>query len=380
MPKIHSHYENLKVARNAPDAVIRAAYRVLAQQYHPDVNATPEAARIMAMLNTAWHTLGDPTRRAQHDAWLEQAEKETEAKGGPAPGAQSPRPPAPPPASAPPAPPPATHEPQPGPRPSEEYSPLNLTAKIMAGFVLGVSALIYVLTDKADSWVNKQSYSPPYSTSRPADAQVDVTAPAPPPPLPFEIATQRAANEQGGDDPFADLSPKGAPKQVADTRPVDRVPSADEFLADVSEDSPAAAGRPMQVRWSPNGKAWPSRASYLPGFARKAGGGLSKVTIDNSSGGSDVYVKLCNAGLDTCTGLRHVFIPRGGQFSMAGLASGEYDIRYRDLSTGYLSKSEPMQLQQIEEADGVRYSVVTLTLYTVSGGNMDFKRLSEDQF
>ena len=35
MPTIRTHYDNLKVARNAPPEVIRAAYRVLAQKYHP---------------------------------------------------------------------------------------------------------------------------------------------------------------------------------------------------------------------------------------------------------------------------------------------------------------------------------------------------------
>lgn len=48
MEKIHTHYDNLKVAREAPPEVIRAAYRALSQRYHPDRNpANAEAARIM---------------------------------------------------------------------------------------------------------------------------------------------------------------------------------------------------------------------------------------------------------------------------------------------------------------------------------------------
>lgn len=38
MKKIHTHYDNLKVARIAPPEVIRAAYRTLSQKYHPDKN------------------------------------------------------------------------------------------------------------------------------------------------------------------------------------------------------------------------------------------------------------------------------------------------------------------------------------------------------
>jgi curved DNA-binding protein CbpA len=67
---IHSHYDNLKVARSAPVEVIRAAYRALAKQYHPDQNPSPDAARVMKLLNAAWEVLGDPVQRAQHDVWI----------------------------------------------------------------------------------------------------------------------------------------------------------------------------------------------------------------------------------------------------------------------------------------------------------------------
>ena len=82
MPMAHSHYDNLKVARNAPAEVIRAAYRVLAQRHHPDMNPSPDSARVMKVLNEAWEVLGDPKRRAEHDAWItEQESKANEEKG-----------------------------------------------------------------------------------------------------------------------------------------------------------------------------------------------------------------------------------------------------------------------------------------------------------
>jgi len=34
MPKVHSHYENLKVAQNEPPEVIRAVYKTLSQKNH----------------------------------------------------------------------------------------------------------------------------------------------------------------------------------------------------------------------------------------------------------------------------------------------------------------------------------------------------------
>lgn len=71
-----THYDNLKVARNAPPAVIKAAYRALSQQYHPDRNPAPDAERIIRLINKAYDVLGDPTRRAEYDRELEAQEKE----------------------------------------------------------------------------------------------------------------------------------------------------------------------------------------------------------------------------------------------------------------------------------------------------------------
>jgi len=55
MTQVHTHYDNLKVARDAPPEVIRAAYKTLSQKFHPDRNSgNAEAARIMAILNTSY--------------------------------------------------------------------------------------------------------------------------------------------------------------------------------------------------------------------------------------------------------------------------------------------------------------------------------------
>ncbi len=75
MAKIHTHYDNLKVARNAPPEVIRAAYKSLAQKYHPDRNlGSSDAVRVMKIINTAYDVLSDPTSRAEHDIWIAEQE------------------------------------------------------------------------------------------------------------------------------------------------------------------------------------------------------------------------------------------------------------------------------------------------------------------
>jgi curved DNA-binding protein CbpA len=48
--------------------VIRAAYRCLAQEYHPDKNpGNAEAAASMALINHAYSVLIDPVQRAKYD-------------------------------------------------------------------------------------------------------------------------------------------------------------------------------------------------------------------------------------------------------------------------------------------------------------------------
>jgi curved DNA-binding protein CbpA len=75
MARVHTHYDNLKVARNAPAEVIRAAYKTLSQKYHPDRNPnSPDAIRIIQIINTAYEVLSDPVKRHEHDNWIARAE------------------------------------------------------------------------------------------------------------------------------------------------------------------------------------------------------------------------------------------------------------------------------------------------------------------
>jgi len=61
-------YKMLQVDPEAEDEVIQAAYRRLAQKYHPDVTGpSPESARRMAAINNAWEMVRDPVRRRAYD-------------------------------------------------------------------------------------------------------------------------------------------------------------------------------------------------------------------------------------------------------------------------------------------------------------------------
>jgi molecular chaperone DnaJ len=74
-------YEVLEVSPKACTAVVKAAYRCLVQQYHPDRNPGDlEAAKRMSQINHAYSVLSDPLLRAQYDASV--GIRATERRGG----------------------------------------------------------------------------------------------------------------------------------------------------------------------------------------------------------------------------------------------------------------------------------------------------------
>ena len=60
-------YKTLQVDPEADPEVIQAAYRRLAQKYHPDLAKDSAVAIRMVAINRAWEILGDPRRRAAYD-------------------------------------------------------------------------------------------------------------------------------------------------------------------------------------------------------------------------------------------------------------------------------------------------------------------------
>lgn len=66
----HTHYDNLRITPNATAGLIKAAYRALCQEFHPDKNPSADATRIMQIINDAYSVLSDPVTRAKYDAKL----------------------------------------------------------------------------------------------------------------------------------------------------------------------------------------------------------------------------------------------------------------------------------------------------------------------
>jgi curved DNA-binding protein CbpA len=70
------YYRILGVLDDAEEIVIRAAYKALAQRYHPDkwTGSKDEANKRMSEINEAYGVLSDPIKRKQYDSTREKSE------------------------------------------------------------------------------------------------------------------------------------------------------------------------------------------------------------------------------------------------------------------------------------------------------------------
>jgi len=81
-PTAPDHYATLGLDRDCADTQIRAAYRLLAKQHHPDVNGSSRAAVAQTQaLNAAYEILNNPARRRKYDCELAARKKPAAVAG-----------------------------------------------------------------------------------------------------------------------------------------------------------------------------------------------------------------------------------------------------------------------------------------------------------
>lgn len=313
---MHTHYDNLKVTRNAPPEVIRAAYKTLTQKYHPDRHpGNSDAERVMALINVSYQVLSDPVQRAEHDRWIDQQGQATQPTG---PSVSRPSTPTTPMAES-----VAQrryhYQSAPAPAPSSAHATRGLLSHVLRNwFSYGfVGLLIWV-------WATYEPAKPPTG------------------PKPYQVSPV----------PVSHANAMPAPAKPPYVKPVA----------------------------APNGEPWPGSAGYVEGYEQLHTNGLSTVTVDNSRNDSDVFVKLVSLDGAQAYPVRQFYIPAFGSFTVKQVTAGSYDIRYRDLSSGGLSRSEAITLSEVHTNEGTQFSNVTMTLYKVKNGNMKTYGLSEAEF
>ena len=292
---MRTHYDNLQIPRDADEQTIRQAYRRLSKQYHPDLNPSEDASRIMQLINRAYAVLSDPEQRAEHDRWIQQQEtprpriaQHTTIRTHTAPqaSAQPQRQP---------------EKPiQPSPTPATKQSTHKKLWQPL--FIIACCALVALFFWQLNSYLKTQA----------AEEETHATQP-----------------ETAGTAPADATQPENEPPAVAAPLP-----------APANEAAPSNYVRPSTA---PNGEPFPNTSGYVKNYpyTRSTTKQLT-IFVDNIRNTSDVFAELHQANAPQP--LRTFFIEERSQLPLTALEAGSYTIRYVQLDTGETVTSETIAL------------------------------------
>ncbi len=318
MPKVHSHYENLKVARDASADEIRVAYRALTRKHHPDRNPdNADAQRVMSVVNVAYGVLSDPVKRSEHDRWIAQTEAVRVE--------------------------PSTQRPVRG-KPTM-HAP---TAR-------------YQTAPTETEQVASQR-------ARQVRLERRVRRVA------THLVRHRVSYGIGG---ILSLC-LGAAGISALLEPGLVLPSDGAALAGAP--SMSAITGYVRADAAPNGRAWPTSSAYVDGYPQMNKGGLSEVMIDNTQNDTDMFVKLVSLDGPSALPVRTFFVAARGRFTLTGLSIGTYDLRYRNLASGGLLRSPAFILEEVATSRGTQHSTPVMKLYPSGESGMQTYALGDAEF
>jgi hypothetical protein len=324
---LRTHYDNLKVARDAPLEVIEAAYWKLMQRLRPDQNRGPGAKRALRIVNAAYEVLSDPEKRQKHDMWIRGAEA---FEGGTV----------------------------------VRRLGLKLTGlvKHYPATLTWRTQRMYLALKQKRMLVAMISVATALAYSYSEFKVVDVS---PQPRMASSVAVPQANLEPVPSNFSASMAPLtgivGAP--VIKPRIRDKPQSTKKFL-----------------KCALNEQRWPATSGYLPNGASPPENGESIISIDNSAGNFDAFVKLVVDPEGRKRSVAWIFVKARGYFTTAGLGPGAYALYFQDVASCAASRSPTFQLRQYDTSDAVHYSQYQITLYTRVDGNIHMRSIGQDEF
>ena len=321
MPKVHSHYDNLKVARDASAPDIRAAYRALTRKHHPDRHpGNADAQRVMSMINVAYGVLCDPAKRSEHDRWIARSEADIQPQ-------------------------PLRH-----PRPSRPPR---------AGPTLHAPSERYRQQTDAPGQAGKRHAAPGRRTRGAL----------------LHMLRHRTVYAFAGFGALCALIVVGtrSPGSAFD-KPMPR-----PWAAEAAPASVPVAGYARSPA-APNGQSWPARSGYVDGYPLTNTGGLSEVKVDNIGGDADLFVKLVSLDGLAAFPARTFFVAANSHLTLDRLTPGTYELRFRNLVSGRLWRSPALILEEVPTPRGPQPSSVAVSLYATSDGRMKAYALLDTEF
>ncbi len=345
---LHTHYDNLKVARDASPAAIDAAYQAMVRRFGPGNHPGDSlAARKMAIVDTSYAVLSNPHQRALHDLWVAQNDDEDTAA--------------------------ALRRP-----PPSTIPPLWMHSEVPQHYhQTRPLPLLHAPEPPVRRRRHRRSTLPPAHTAAPSShlqrnwslyalgavvACLALVTASPKPLL--------------GDDPGS----AAASAAAAPSGPL-RGFAVPVFFAPARYTRPATA---------PNGRPWPAAAGYVDGYPLLNNEGEGSLTVDNSSNDSDAFVKLVSQGGDQPQVVRHIYVPAFQRFTVDRLPPGQYDLRYRNLASGALARTPAVTVAAAPQAlpDGGQAphptatgeAPLTVALYKEPQGKLPALRLAEKEF
>ena len=349
MDRIHTHYDNLKVTRNAPLEVIKAAYRAMAQKYHPDVNSVQGTEHVMRLVNEAWVVLSDPIKRAEHDEWIKKQEMDFLVKKTP--------------------------------QLTTSAHSKNYFSDASEGYKAAAPYWRRVINFK-NMIFNKRSKQPRSVILARAGILIILGS------LIFGVV-------------FLDID--SAVENPNKTKLANKQNTADESKSinnrnkEWWNDAPLAEASDVKSVTSPNGKialdfskpetltpsAQRLNNGYLKGEKQSFSNGLSTFKIDNTNGSHDAEVRLYLGGKQ----LRSMYVRVGTAFTAEKLAAGTYKMRYKmkidDQDRAFQAKDDFVLSQTTNETENgisTRFSRMTVTLYKVKDGNLQTEEIPLTSF